>query len=38
MLFPHNNVFNTFNKDWESPIKYLNDNKINIDCGVIGLG
>ena len=37
-LFPHNNVFNTFNKDWESPIKYLNDNKINIDCGVIGLG
>ena len=37
-LFPHNNVFNTFTKDWKSPINYLNTNSINIDCGVIGLG
>ena len=37
-LFPHSNVFNTFIKDWKSPIEYLNKNSVNIDCGVIGLG
>ena len=37
-LFPNNNVFNTFTKDWRTPINYLNNNAINIDFGVIGLG
>ena len=37
-LFPHNNVFNTFIKDWKSPLDYLNSNSIIIDYGVICLG
>ena len=37
-LFPHNNVFNAYDKGWNSPIEYLNNNAINIDFGIITFG
>lgn len=48
-LFPHNNVFNTYNNKkklgekyhhsgWKTPLEYLNKNSINIDYGIIAFG
>ena len=48
-LFPHGNVFNTYNNKkklgekyhhagWKSPLEYINNNSISIDYGIIAFG